>query len=172
MNVDMMLATAAAIELEPDAFSLSTWLEPSDTTICGTVGCVAGTAAMICENTRAEALHCMAYDQAVRAGRFTESGDFEVDWERDDPKTWLSLGMKALDLSAKEARRLFTSEAFWFRAVVTLDLLADEQITGPVNYGSMPLESVTAKQAAEVIRAVAHGEIRISEPLLSLPPVG
>jgi hypothetical protein len=43
MNHDKLREVAAAIELEPEAFRMSQWMEDGPKTLCGTIGCIAGT---------------------------------------------------------------------------------------------------------------------------------
>lgn len=47
MNTEMMLRVAAAIESEPERFDMGCWIESSSETLCGTVGCIAGTAVAV-----------------------------------------------------------------------------------------------------------------------------
>ncbi len=160
MNTEMMLATAAAIELEPEAFDLGTWLKRSTTTFCGTVGCVAGTAASLTKESRKAALIYLEWAERINANLAETSS--ELVWQAAPPTVW-SIAQEVLELNNYEALMLFTSAEFWGTAISFLGIEDEDQIIHDPMETSVILETVTAKQAAQVVRAIAHGEITINE---------
>lgn len=161
---DAWRRTAAHIELEPAAFSMSTWGDKSDDTICGTVACAAGSA-VLCQLDQDEALR---WREAFFNGAafLPRNGD-------DEGLSCSSRAAQLLGLTQHQADVVFENEGvWWYETLKALDLLNETQdeyagvtLANP-SEGDEPFHrmGITAKQAAEVMRAVANGEIELPEP--------
>jgi hypothetical protein len=135
MNTDLLLATAAAIELEPESFDLGTWGRADPATICGSVGCVAGQVTAIVDQ---------------------QSWLAWIDKDRSTMNRHpMSIATVALDIGLPEADALFTSAVWWEEALTKLGLTDSLDEGGGLN----GLDKVKPKEAALVLRALAAGEL-------------
>ena len=159
MNTDLLLATAAAIDLEPESFDLGTWGKYDETTICGSAGCVAGQVAAIVNPQQWKA--------------FITNTCLPV----YDPQHPKQVAQEALGLTGAEANLLFINPDWWVAAIRKLGLTDHYRVDedGQPYFkddGTRPhpfvdcdvLSVVSPKQASEVLRALASGE-----PTLDLP---
>lgn len=154
MNTDLLLAAAAAIDLEPESFNLSRWGEPKPENLCGSSGCVAGQVAAI--------VNPQAWSKYIH----------ETPWLYvSEPEHPAEIAREALGLSRPEAQTLFQSSEWWAAVIKKLGL-TDQY--APDGDGRTPdamseeelmmadvLSYVSPKQASEVLRALARGELNL-----------
>lgn len=130
MNNDVLRRAAASIAAEPEAFDLSDWVRAESRTVCGYVACVAG---HIVANERPELwAHVLRRNVGVDVGGVATE--------------LLGLGGAVPDM--------FFDEVWWYKALASLELLSDDQRKKSI----FSLLDVTAKQAAEVLLAIADGD--------------
>jgi len=142
MNVDLMLKVAEAIEAEPARWNLGIWLDGNPENICGTVGCMAGTALFL--DAWSEGLDWKDVHAKI--------------WSRknDSYRDWIKEGARVLDIPLSEADRMFTTSDWWVDRIWELGMTPDADEDGYVS-----LDTLGAKQCAEVIRAVALGHLEL-----------
>lgn len=145
LNTTMLRQVAAAIEQEPDAFEMATWLDSDPRTLCGTVGCIAGTTVMqdpvwVAENIRDR-------DDGVRL--------VSAEAWRTVPRHAAKMLGLTVSSSPFNAPAVFISATWWMRACEYLGLPHPDW----ADSASLTLDFVTAKHAATVLHALADGTI-------------
>ena len=152
MNTDLLLATAAAIDLEPESFNLAKWGEVAPQNLCGSSGCIAGQVTAI--------VHPQLWQKYIQ----------DQPWLYvRDPEHPARIAMEALGLTEAEARTLFQDSCWWLDVIDALGL-TDQYL--PDGEGKTPedldvgmvdiLAYVSPKQASEVLRALARGELDLT----------
>jgi hypothetical protein len=140
MNHDKLREVAAAIELEPEAFDMETWLHGDATTLCGTIGCIAGTtvrldAVWMAEHAEMSVGYGLMIDDSIVA---------------DDARKMLGLDY----VDPCNDHPLFVSGYWWQQACKHLGLPI-----GPVHH----LNWISPKHAATVLYALADGTITLDQ---------
>ena len=153
MNKDMMLRVAEAIEAEPERFQMDVWFTPAERNICGTVGCIAGTAVALAKD--------LTYDDAV------EHNDCDG---QSAQINFVIEGGALLGLTLGQATNLFVGTYWWADVLGRLgyDLsppeccpCGNEGCTARVS--SFAMRQVTHKHAADVLRGLVEGRIEWDE---------
>ena len=140
MNTDLLLRAADAIEAEPERFQMDQWLTPSNTNLCGTIGCIAGTVVAL-EYPIME--HGFYHWPLALHGMDVESA-----------------GAKLLGLDRDESHNLFVSCGWWINALYLIGWDTQEIID---LWNTHELQAITPKMAAAVLRALAEGKLTIRE---------
>lgn len=149
MNTELLERIADHIEAMPESWDLSQWAWPADERdLCDTVGCVAGWAVMLTDDElRRKVLHSP--------------------WEMEG-FDWESSATKLLELDEGDAHILFSSGRWWGTQMKAggfepTDGCRFVECEGGGWY--VHLDAVPAKAAAEILRALASGVIRIDHRL-------
>jgi hypothetical protein len=134
MNKELIREIIRAVELEPDRMNMTTWLSSTDSNICGTVGCIAGTAivldAQMKNRLMPKSLGHLTTLQCIRDGA------------------------AALDITVHEGGMLFTEDRWWRWAMEQLGIEAGD---------CFGLGDIEPKHVTIVLQAILDGELAIGD---------